>query len=62
MNRFPLVVAALLAAATVSSQAQQIPDPRIADLVQAGKSGPRCSSHNTPRIPQPVRYAAWAWA
>ena len=37
MNRFPLVVAALLAAATVSSQAQQIPDPRIADLVQAGK-------------------------
>lgn len=37
MNRFLLVVAALLAAATVSSQAQQIPDPRIADLVQAGK-------------------------
>jgi polar amino acid transport system substrate-binding protein len=36
MHRLALVIAGLLAGTTVS-QAQQTPDPRVADIVQAGK-------------------------
>jgi polar amino acid transport system substrate-binding protein len=36
MNRLSLIVLALLTGATIT-EAQQVPDPRVADLVQAGK-------------------------